>query len=270
MIRSLAIILLIGAAHAGEEPWSRFRGPNGSGVAAGATMPAAIAPGVHQAWRIEVPRGYSSPVLTDDAVFITAVKGTSLYTYAVARSDGELRWQAEHPTHLEKPHRGVNSPAAPTPVTDGENVYVFFQAGGLTSYDAGGEERWSVPLGPFVTPYGVGASPILHEDLVLLLVDQDVGSFLVAVDSASGDERWRVERRQVTHGFSTPVLYTPDDGPAAGDRLRLVPGRRLLAGRRGAALVGHRHGVAGQVAAGRRRRPPLRAFVDGGNRASSA
>ncbi len=110
--------------------------------------------------------------------------------------------------------QNVNSPASPSPVTDGTNVYVFFQEFGLVSYDGAGKERWRLPLGPFNMFYGFGASPILVDDKVILPVDQDSpSSYLIAVDKNSGRVRWKVERPAVISGYSTPIVYQPKQGP---------------------------------------------------------
>jgi outer membrane protein assembly factor BamB len=110
--------------------------------------------------------------------------------------------------------QNVNGPASPSPVTDGSNVYVFFQDFGLVSYDANGKERWKLPLGPFNMFYGFGASPILVDDKVVLPVDQDnPTSYLIAVDKNSGRVRWRVDRPVVISGYSTPIIYQPTQGP---------------------------------------------------------
>src|SRR5690606_22694901 len=116
-----------------------------------------------------LPPGYSSPILTETSVIVTAVDGTKLLTIALEKTTGEERWRRAAPEELEKPHEGVNSPAAPTPVAGGEDVYVFFERFGLIAYDAEGNERWTFPLGPFKSPYGLGASPILVDDTVVLL-----------------------------------------------------------------------------------------------------
>jgi outer membrane protein assembly factor BamB len=109
--------------------------------------------------------------------------------------------------------QNVNGPASPTPVTDGSNVYVFFQDFGLISYDAAGKERWKLQLGPFNMFYGFGASPILVDDKVILPVDQDnPSSYLIAVDKNSGKVRWKVDRPVVISGYSTPIVYQPAKG----------------------------------------------------------
>ena len=108
----------------------------------------------------------------------------------------------------------MNGPASPTPVTDGSNVYVFFQEFGLLSFDANGKERWKLPLGPFNMFYGFGASPILVDDKVILPVDQDnPTSYLIAVDKDNGKVRWKIDRPIVISGYSTPTVYKPAQGP---------------------------------------------------------
>jgi outer membrane protein assembly factor BamB len=103
-------------------------------------------------------------------------------------------------------------------------VYVFFGDFGLLSYDLEGNERWRLPLGPFQNANGHGTSPVVEGDLLLLLCDQDAGSFLIAVDKNTGRTRWRVERPEVTRGYATPAIIRPRSGPAEV----IVPGAYLL------------------------------------------
>lgn len=197
-----------------DTAWSRFRGPNGTGVHPTATLPASIGPDSEDLrWRVELPPGYSSPVLTEDLVVVTGHEGCFLFTVAVDRKTGRVRWRRECPTALERPHRSVNTPCSPTAVTDGENVIVYLPAFGLLSYDPQGKERWRVPLDELNIVYKPGTSPILHDGTLLLQADQDTGSYLLALDAETGEERWRAERPGVTHGFSSPVVYAPEEGP---------------------------------------------------------
>src|SRR6185503_10105727 len=106
-----------------------------------------------------------------------------LLVIALERQSGKIIWQREVPRRLSGRLQNVNNPASPSPVTDGSNVYVFFQEFGMISFDAAGKERWRRPLGPFNMFYGFGASPILVDDKVILPVDQDnPSSYLIAVD----------------------------------------------------------------------------------------
>ncbi len=195
--------------------WPRFRGPNGSGVAQTSGLPVEFGPGRNIAWKTEIPAGYSSPVVTRKHIFVTGYDGeTGLLTICLDRRNGKEIWRRLAPKTLEEKAKGPNSPAAPSPATDGKNVYVFFEAFGLLSYSPAGEERWRMPLGPFNTPYGLGSSPVIEGETLLLVCDQDTGSFLLAVDKDTGKQRWRSERPRATHGFSSPVVYQPDGSGA--------------------------------------------------------
>lgn len=212
---SLLLTLSVLSGNETDPSWGRFRGPNGSGVVNDfGALPDALGPEDHCIWRTELSAGYSSPVLTKSCVFVTRVDGVDLYSVCMDRFTGEILWETAAPKKLDAPHRNVNSPAASTPVTDGENLYVFFEkCGGLLSYDAEGKLRWSLEIGPFKSPYGMGTSPILAGDQIIMQCDHDAGSFLLAVNKDTGKETWRTDRPGTLHGFSSPILYSPEEGP---------------------------------------------------------
>lgn len=236
----LFIASLVGSGaltRAVAEDWPQFRGPNGSGVSASTGLPEKFGPDKNVIWKTALPPGHSSPVLTRDRIFVTAyskqqtASGTrqnahtvqespiekenyKLLVIALDRATGKVLWQREVPRTRVGRLQNVNNPASPSPVTDGSNVYVFFQEFGLISYDGAGKERWRLPLGPFNMFYGFGASPILVDDKVILPVDQDnPSSYLIAVDKNSGRVRWKVDRPVVISGYSTPTIYQPKQGP---------------------------------------------------------
>jgi len=107
----------------------------------------------------------------------------------------------------------MNSPATPSPVSDGKNVFIFFGDYGLIALSLDGREQWTLPLGPFDNSNGMGSSPILAKDKLLVLCDQNVGSFFLAVDKTNGRQKWKAERPDFTNGYSTPILYQPETGP---------------------------------------------------------
>jgi len=199
---------------ASAQDWPRFRGPNGTGVSETTGLPVEFGPDKNLAWRREIPFGRSSPIVTKDRIFLTAIDGDKLITLSLDRMTGRTIWHREITRgHAHKVFKG-NDTATPTPATDGANVYVFFPDLGLVSYASDGNERWRTPLGPFESFYGVSASPIVHGDLLLLVCDQTKGSFFLAVDKDSGRIRWRKERQVLFEAFSTPVVYSPNKGPA--------------------------------------------------------
>jgi outer membrane protein assembly factor BamB len=207
----LLIAVLCGAAARGSD-WSQFRGPNATGVSDTTNLPTEFGPVKNVVWKTPLPGGHSSPVLSRDRIFLTGFEGNRLYTVCLDLKTGKLLWQREVPRARADRLLKPNNPASPSPVTDGENVYVFFQDFGLISYDRAGKERWRMPLGPFNTYYGLGASPILVDDKLVMPFDQDVGAYMIAVDKNSGRLRWRVDRPWVISGYSTPILYKPRGG----------------------------------------------------------
>lgn len=197
-----------------EAQWNRFRGPNGSGVEGGAGYPVEFSPRQNVVWKAAVPLGQSSPVLAGNRVFVTASEGEKLLTLCYDAATGGELWRRE--VRRERPHKifKANDPASPTPAADDGGVYAFFPDYGLVAYTLDGKPRWTHPLGPFKSFYGMGASPILWNDLVVLLCDQQTGSFLLAVDRNTGRRRWRTERPGIAEGWSTPMVYQPAAGQA--------------------------------------------------------
>jgi outer membrane protein assembly factor BamB len=214
--RTLLVLIIasVSITNVFAEDWTQFRGPNGTGVSTSTGVPESFGPSKNVIWKTALPSGHSSPVLTRDRIFVTAHDKEKLFVIGLDRQTGKLLWQREVPRSTVGRLQNVNGPASPSPVTDGTNVYVFFQDFGMLSYDPAGKERWKLPLGPFNMFYGFGASPILVDDKVILPVDQDNPmSYLIAVDKNTGKLRWKVERPVVISGYSTPIVYQPKSGP---------------------------------------------------------
>jgi len=193
--------------------WPQFRGPNASGVAEETNLPSEFGPDKNVVWRTALPTGYSSPSVAGDKIFLTAIENEKLSTIALDRTSGRILWRREAPRPRKQELQPNNGPASPTPSSDGRNVYVFFADFGLLAYGPDGNELWRMALGPFNNPFGHGASPILAGDTLLMVCDQDAGSFLLALDKNSGRVLWRLERPLAQRGYATPVLYKPPDGP---------------------------------------------------------
>ncbi len=202
----LAALCLFVAAPSDGQEWSRFRGPNGSGIAADAGYPTTFGPGRNLLWRTAVRPGKSSPVLSRRHIFLTAYDGGSLYTQCFDRKTGRLVWErAEQPLRHEDAHV-LNEPSAATPVTDGDNVYVFFRDLGVISYDAAGAVRWKRPMGPFSNRMGAVTSPIIAGTALIMVLDQFDSSSIIALSLATGAVQWTTPRAE-TDAWATPVLY---------------------------------------------------------------
>ena len=190
--------------------WPRFRGADGSGVAAdGARPPVTFGPRTNVAWQVDLPSGNASPILWGDRLFITAQADGALRTLAFDAGTGRELWRRDVvPTRVEEVHPSLGSPASATPVTDGTRVYAYFGSAGLVAFDAAtGAEAWRHPLPLTQTEYGASSSPVLVGDLLVQLSDQDGGSFLLAVDKRTGRQAWRVERPEMRRGFGTPLVW---------------------------------------------------------------
>ncbi len=195
------------------QTWSQFRGPNGAGVANESNLPTELSPTKNVVWKTALPAGHSSPVLTKDKIFVTAHEAEKLLVIALNRADGKIVWQRETLRPRKQELHKSNSPASPSVVTDGNAVYAFFTDFGLLAYSVEGKELWRLPLGPFNNPFGMGSSPILADDKLLLNCDSESGSFFIAVNKKTGKVIYRIERPEFTRGFSTPILFKPTNAP---------------------------------------------------------
>ena len=222
----LALVVLPGLSSVppGETDWSRFRGPNGSGLSDTTGLPAEFGPALNVVWKAEMPQGYSSPVVAGNRIFLTGYRGDALLTLAVDRATGKILWEKQAPRDRIEKLDKRNHPAAASAATDGTRVFTFFGDYGLLAYDVNGKELWRKPLGPFNNIYGMGASPIIVDGLVILACDQSTGSYIAAFDAKTGADRWRTARPEAKSGHSTPIVYKPSSGPTQ----ILLPGSFLL------------------------------------------
>ena len=224
-----AALILLGLAFttggASAEEWTRFRGPNGSGIANGSGYPSDFGPDKNVVWKAAVRPGKSSPVLTERHVFITAFDEGKMYTQCFDRRTGELAWERVVEREREADLNQLNEPASISPVTDGENVYVFFRDVGLLSYDSAGKLRWKMPLEPFANYMGQSSSPILAGDLLIILADQDEGSYIAALSPSNGEIEWKTAREE-GQGWATPLIY----GGSGGARQILTISRGWIGG----------------------------------------
>jgi len=165
-------------------------------------------------WKIPVSYGQSSPVIAGGRVYLTASEDGRLLTICLDARTGRELWRRE--TKREHSHKlfRANDPASPTPAADVSGVYTFFPDFGLAAYTPEGKLRWTHPVGPFQNFYGMASSPILTGDLLVLVCDQQAGSFVTAIDRDSGRVRWKTERPGMTIGWATPMIFHPGKGPA--------------------------------------------------------
>ena len=162
----------------------------------------------------------------DRHIFLTGLENDKLVVIAVQRADGKLLWKQVIPVEkIEKVHP-FSSPAAPTPATDGQRVYVYFGSYGLMAFDFAGKEIWRKPLPLPPTQFGTGSSPIVYDDKVIVQRDGNDGkSELLAVDGKSGTTIWQTPRPLQRESWSTPTIWSQ----AGQDELLTVGNGRLIA-----------------------------------------
>jgi len=215
------------------DTWYSWRGPNANNIASeGASIPDQLT-AEHIRWQTPVRgRGHSSPVVTEDRVFLTTAQYDPQQQWVLGfdRGNGKQLWeQVIHRGGFPKENHPKNTEASSTLAFDGEHLFaVFFHAAALhlTSLTPEGQVRWQQNLGhydPKLYRYGYASSPCIYEDTVIVVADYDGKPFLTARDCASGKEVWRVAR-PLTISFSSPIV-----GSTSGrDQLLLSGADRVM------------------------------------------
>jgi outer membrane protein assembly factor BamB len=221
------------------DQWPLFRGPGAGVVTDDPALPESWSETKNIAWNVSVPGlGWSSPVVWDDHIFVTAaisagkeaapvpglydehdhVKASSTQRWMVYDIDfqtGRIRWERELFTGYPPLLRHVkNSYASETPVTDGERLYVYFGSIGLAvALDLNGNRVWTKEIGAFntSTELGTGPSPVLYKDRLFILNDNTTQSFLIALDKRTGKELWKVNRDERGGDWATPTIWERPD-----------------------------------------------------------
>jgi outer membrane protein assembly factor BamB len=240
-LTALIAVHTSGSKAAISSNWPQWRGPESQGVSTEKNLPTEWSDTKNVLWKTPLPgRGFSQPIIWGNRVFLTTdVEGGTapathkppthmmggrefkhpewygvdlLHTFKVLcldRDTGKLLWEktAYEGTVYDYRHKRGNY-AAPTPITDGKYVWAYFGSEGLYCYDFSGKLIWQKSLGPLPTiGMGVGTSPLLYENTVILQCDENEGknSFLTAFDKKTGKEVWRVAR-PIQVSWTTPVI----------------------------------------------------------------
>lgn len=233
-----AVLWSVGGTSHGAD-WSRFRGPNGSGIAEDAKgLPSKFSATENLKWKVELPgRGSSSPIVVGDRVFVSCwsgygqsredlgdMKAMKLHLLCYDRAGGKLLWdQTIDPYYPEEPYQGMfaqHGYASHTPVSDGENIYVYFGKSGLHAFSVDGKKLWNKQVGTGADPRGWGSasSPILYKNMVIVTAPAESRA-IIAFDKKTGEQLWKQEADGFSGTWGTPVLVEIDK-----DRTDLVIG----------------------------------------------
>ncbi len=218
-LSALALALTLSLSQAGD--WPRFRGPNGSGTADG---PLPDIDPAKPLWKVKLPggKGVGSPIVVGGKIYLqsaTADAKARVLTCLDA-ADGKPLWTKEVPGEKAKgktdPHV-KNSLASGTPACDGTQLYCAWWDGSgvsLAAYDMKGDEQWQASLGGYVSQHGPGFSPMVHDGLVFVNVDDDEHAELVAFDAKTGQKKWIAPRKSHRACYATPFLLERTGKPA--------------------------------------------------------
>ncbi len=230
-LRILCVLALIIGLNSlvSASDWSRFRGPNGSGISSDtATTPVEWSPDRNVRWKTPLPgAGVSSPIVVGDLLFVTCYSGYGAnfgkiedlkrHLVCVDRSSGKILWDKSVDAVLpEDSYSGMGIPshgyASHTPVSDGKHIYVFFGKSGVLAYDLEGKQRWHQSVGTESDRrrWGSASSPILHEDNVIVVASAE-SEAIIALNAETGDEVWRQEAAGLANVWGTPLIVKIDD-----------------------------------------------------------
>jgi outer membrane protein assembly factor BamB len=229
--------------------WPSFRGPQASGLAGTQNLPDDwdVKTGRNIRWKRPIPGlAHSSPIVWGDRVFVTTAissKGQATFKpglygdgdaagdrsphkwvlYALDAKTGDIAWERVAFDGEPRNKRHIKSTyASASPATDGRIVVAWFGSQGVFAYDMNGRPLWSVDIGrvdmgaydiPSVE-WGPASSPILYKDLVILQVDTQTDSFLLALNAATGETVWKRNRDELP-SWGTPTVVST----SAGDEL---------------------------------------------------
>ena len=251
------------------EDWPQFRGPTGQGVSTETGLPTEWSADRGIAWSTPIPgQGWSSPIVHGDRVYVTTAtdESRSLRLLSLDRASGKVLWNTEVVEQaLDSRLQGGNSYATPTPVTDGEHVFVVAFDGSLAAVANNGTAAWTNRDFHYYSQHGIAASPRLYGDLLVIPFDpssqgedKKVGwqkpwdeSFVLALDKATGEVRWKGDRGLSRIGHVTPNLTREGDREVlvsgAGD---VVQGFDLATGERLWTVYSQGEGVVPSIVAG--------------------
>ena len=227
---AIGVLLLLACELCSAQEWTRFRGPNGTGISHAKSIPVKITESDIR-WKIELPgSGHSSPVLWGEKIFLTATgdKAGGISVLCIAAQDGKLIWKKDFSLTPFARHQ-FNSFASSTPAVDEDRVYVAWNEPEhfmLTALDHDGKTIWQRDFGPFVSQHGCGISPIVYEGKVILGNEQDDmkfvkeqtrsgKSFVAAVEAKTGKTVWQTPRNSAVVAYATPCVYQPKNGRPA-------------------------------------------------------
>jgi outer membrane protein assembly factor BamB len=195
--------------------WPQFRGPTGQGYSDERGLPLTWTETKNVRWKVAIPgKGWSSPVIQGDKIWLTTAtdEGKSLRAVAIDRNTGAILLNVEVFRLKSLGHiSSKNSYASPTPVLDGDRIYVHFGANGTACLSQSGEIIWKTRLEYDNGQHGSGGSPVLYDNLLIVSCDGQDVQYVVALDKLTGKVRWK-KSREGYQAYTTPLVVPLDAG----------------------------------------------------------
>ena len=189
-------------------PWPQFRGPDGQGHSDAKNIPTEWSETKNIAWKMPVPgEGYSSPVIGAGQIWMTSSHdgGKALHAVCLDLKTGKLLHDVKVlTTKIAGPKHRLNGYASPTPVLDGERIYVHFGPRGTVCLNNAGKIVWKNTELKYNVIQGGASSPILHGDLLILTCDGIDNQFIAALDKRTGKVKWKQERAHLEAAEKEP------------------------------------------------------------------
>jgi outer membrane protein assembly factor BamB len=211
----MSFLFLILSLLVTADDWPQFRGPTGQGVSEERGLPLTWSENKNVRWKVAIPgRGWSSPVVHGDRIWLTTAteEGKSLRAIAIDRNTGSILLNVEvFRLKAMKLANAKNSFASPTPVVDGDRVYLHFGAFGTACIKQSGEIVWKTRLEYDNGQHGTGGSPVIYDDLLIVSCDGNDVQFVVALDKLTGKVRWQ-KRREGYQAYTTPLVVSLSEG----------------------------------------------------------
>ena len=224
----LAVLWLV-SAPATAADWPQWRGPELRGTSPETKLPVKWSASEGLAWTLDLPSpSGSTPIVSGDRIYLNVVEGETVALWCLERRTGVVRWKRPLGPSAGHAHRKHNM-STPSPATDGKSVFAMTGQGVIKGFSADGQELWARDFqkdyGPFGTNWGYGSSPLLLEGTLYVQVlhgmRTDAASYLVGLDAATGQNRFRVERPTKAQTES-PDAYTTPTVARRGQRVEVV------------------------------------------------
>lgn len=203
------LLILLLAFPIFAEDWPEFRGPTGQGHSNERGLPLTWNETKNVKWKVAIPgRGWSSPAILGDRIWLTTATeaGKSLRAICVDRNTGAILQNVEVFRIKSLGNMSPkNSQASPTPILEGDRVYLHFGAYGTACINEAGEIVWKTRLEYDNGQHGPGGSPVLYENLLIVSCDGQDIQFVAALDKLTGKVRWK-RSRQGYQAYTTPLV----------------------------------------------------------------